>query len=109
MSGRHQELSTEALSRLPTLDLGELRELWCQLYKTETAPRLSREVLVRAVAYRMQEVASGGPRLEFAAPTPPDRAGTAANRTSQDISSAKTGNPVDARVAGSKPRGAGAR
>jgi hypothetical protein len=65
MSGRHQELSTEALSRLPTLDLGELRELWCHLYKTETAPRLSRELLVRAVAYRMQEVASGGPRLEL--------------------------------------------
>ena len=65
MSGRHQELSTEALSRLPTLDLAELRELWCQLYKTETAPRLSRELLVRAIAYRMQEVASGGPRLEL--------------------------------------------
>ena len=109
MSGRHQELSTEALSRLPHLDLAELRELWYQLYKTETAPRLSRELLMRAVAYRMQEVASGGPRLEFAAPTPPDRAGTAANRTGQDTSSAKTGNPVDARVAGSKPRGAGAR
>jgi hypothetical protein len=65
MSGRHHECSTEALSRLPTLDLGELRELWCQLYKTEAAPRLSRELLVRAVAYRMQEVASGGPRLEL--------------------------------------------
>jgi len=51
--------------RLPTLDLGELRELWCQLYKTETAPRLSRELLMRAIAYRMQEVASGGPRLEL--------------------------------------------
>ena len=49
----------------PHLDLAELRELWCQLYKTETAPRLSRELLVRAVAYRMQEVASGGPRLEL--------------------------------------------
>jgi hypothetical protein len=34
MSGRHNERGTEALSRLPTLDLGELRELWCQLYKT---------------------------------------------------------------------------
>jgi hypothetical protein len=65
MSGRHRKRSTEALSRLPTLDLGELRELWCQLYKTETAPRLSRELLVRAVACRMQEVASGGPRLEL--------------------------------------------
>src|SRR6516164_3902245 len=65
MSGRHHEHSTEALSRLPHLDLAELRELWCQLYKTETAPRFSRELLVRAVAYRMQEVASGGPRLEL--------------------------------------------
>jgi hypothetical protein len=65
MSGRHHERSTEALSRLPHLDLGELRELWCHLYKTESAPRLSRELLVRAVAYRMQEVTSGGPRLEL--------------------------------------------
>jgi hypothetical protein len=65
MSGGHRERSTEALSRLPQLDLGELRELWCRFYKTETTPRLSRELLVRAVAYRMQEVASGGPRLEL--------------------------------------------
>jgi hypothetical protein len=65
VSGRHSERSREALSRLPTLDLGKLRELWCQLYKTETTPRLSRELLVRAVAYRMQEVAAGGPRLEL--------------------------------------------
>jgi hypothetical protein len=65
MSGRYNERITEALSHLPTLDLSELRELWCQLYKTETSPRLSRELLVRAVAYRMQEVASGGLRLEL--------------------------------------------
>ena len=65
MSGRYYERNTEALSLLPTLDLGELRELWCRLYKTETAPRLSRELLVRAIAYRMQEVAAGGPRLEL--------------------------------------------
>src|SRR6516162_9684289 len=65
MSGRHYERSREALSRLPQLDLGELRALWRRLYKTETAPRLSRELLVRAVAYRMQEVASDGPRLEL--------------------------------------------
>ena len=65
MSGRHHERSTEALSRLPQLDLGELRELWCRLYKIEAAPRLSRDLPVRAVANRMQEVASGGPRLEL--------------------------------------------
>ena len=57
MSGRHYERSREALSRLPQLDLGELRALWRRLYKTEAVPRLSRELLVRAVAYRMQEVA----------------------------------------------------
>jgi hypothetical protein len=34
-------------------------------YKADTPPRLSRELLVRAIAYRMQEVASGGPRLEL--------------------------------------------
>src|SRR6516225_8927802 len=65
MPGRYHERSSEALSRLPQLDLGELRELWCRLHKTETSPRLSRELLVRAVAHRMQEVASGGPRLEL--------------------------------------------
>jgi hypothetical protein len=65
MSGRYNERIQEALSRLPQLDLGELRELWCHLYKTEAAPRLSCELLVRAVAYRMQEVAAGGPRLEL--------------------------------------------
>ena len=65
MSGRHPERSREALSRLAQLDLGELRELWCRLYNSEAAPRLSRELLVRAIAYRMQEVASGGPRLEL--------------------------------------------
>src|SRR6516162_4748426 len=32
---------------------------------TSTSPSFSRELLVRAVAYRIQEVASGGPRLEL--------------------------------------------
>ena len=54
----------EALSRLPELDLGELRQQWRTLYKAEASPHLSRELLVRAVAYRMQEVALGGLRPE---------------------------------------------
>src|SRR5262249_9015914 len=65
----------EALARLPELDLGELRQKWRALYKTEPSPRLSRELLLRAVAYRMQELALGGLRPErqrqlrpFAAP-----------------------------------------
>jgi Protein of unknown function (DUF2924) len=65
MTARRNIVSREALSRLPQLNLGELRELWCHLFKTEAAPRLSRELLVHAVAYRMQEVAAGGPRLEL--------------------------------------------
>ncbi len=50
----------EALSRLPQLDLSELRQEWRALYKAEASPHLSRELLVRAVAYRMQEIALGG-------------------------------------------------
>jgi hypothetical protein len=52
----------EALARLPELNLGELRQQWRALYKAEASPHLSRELLVRAVAYRMQEVALGGLR-----------------------------------------------
>src|SRR6202035_5008159 len=52
----------EALSRLTELNFGELRQQWRILYKTEASPHLSRELLVRAVAYRMQEVALGGLR-----------------------------------------------
>ena len=48
--------SKEALSRLPKLDIRELREEWRFLYKTDASPHLSRELLIRAVAYRMQEV-----------------------------------------------------
>jgi hypothetical protein len=52
----------EALSRLPTLDIIELRRQWRALYKTQASPDLSRELLLRAVAYRMQKVALGGLR-----------------------------------------------
>jgi hypothetical protein len=54
----------EALARLPELDLGELRQRWRALYKADASPHLSRELLLRAVAYRMQEIALGGLRPE---------------------------------------------
>jgi hypothetical protein len=41
--------SWEALSRLPDLDLGELRRLWRALYKAEASPHLSRELLLQAI------------------------------------------------------------
>ena len=54
----------ELLSRLPTLEIGELRQQWRALYKAEASSHLSRELLARAVAYRMQEFAEGGLRPE---------------------------------------------
>jgi hypothetical protein len=54
----------EALARLPELDLDELRQQWRTLYKSDASPRLSRELLRRAVAYRVQELAFGGVRRE---------------------------------------------
>jgi len=61
---RQLKASKEALSRLPQLDIHELREEWRFLYKADASPHLSRQLLIRAVAYRMQEVALGGLRLE---------------------------------------------
>src|SRR5689334_25194011 len=54
----------EALARLPELDLRELRQQWLTLYKSDPSPHLSRELLLGAVAYRLQEVALGGLRPE---------------------------------------------
>ena len=48
----------------PELDIRELREEWRGLYKADASPDLSRELLIRAVAYRTQEVALGGLRPE---------------------------------------------
>jgi hypothetical protein len=63
-ANRQNAVSKEALSRLLTLDIGELRQQWRGLYKTQAPRHLSRELLVRAVAYRMQEFARGGLRPE---------------------------------------------
>ena len=54
----------EALARLPELDLGELRQQWRVLYQADASSHLSRELLLRAVAYRMQEIILGGLRPE---------------------------------------------
>ena len=64
MAARQKDVSREALSRLPNLDIHELREEWCRLYEADASPHLSCELLIRAVAYRMQEVALGGLRPE---------------------------------------------
>ena len=65
MATRQNDASKEALSRLPQLDIRELREEWRRLYKADTSPRLSSELLIRAIVHRMQEVALGGLRPEL--------------------------------------------
>ena len=62
-ANRHA-VNEEALSRLLTLHIGELRQQWRGLYKTQAPRHFSRELLVRAVAFRMQELALGGLRPE---------------------------------------------
>ena len=49
----------ERLAVLPTLGLGDLRLEWRRLSRAEP-PRLSRDIMMRAIAYRMQEIAQGG-------------------------------------------------
>lgn len=49
----------EHLVALSELTLPELRAEWRRLYRSQ-APRLSRKLMVRAIAYRIQERACGG-------------------------------------------------
>ena len=47
------------LDRLQELDGSALREEWRRLFRSEP-PRISRDLLVRALAYRLQELEFGG-------------------------------------------------
>jgi hypothetical protein len=50
---------SDRLAVLPTLSLGDLRLEWRRLFRTEP-PRMSRDIMIRAIAYRLQEIAHGG-------------------------------------------------
>lgn len=54
-----EDLASE-LARLPTLDRAELQARWHALYGRDTPVQISRPILVRAIAYRMQEQVLGG-------------------------------------------------
>ena len=49
----------DRLAPLQTLELGAMRQEWRRLYRAEP-PRLSRDLMMRALAYRIQEIAFGG-------------------------------------------------
>lgn len=48
------------IAGLSELDLAELRRLWTELLGTEPLARISRELMTRAVAHRLQEQKEGG-------------------------------------------------
>ena len=58
-SGSVSPLS-DRLAVLAGLSLADLRLEWRRLYRAEP-PRLSRDIMVRAIAHRLQEIAHGGP------------------------------------------------
>ena len=49
-----------AIAALASLATPELRRRWQQLYRVEPPARLSRDLLIRGVAYQLQERALGG-------------------------------------------------
>jgi hypothetical protein len=55
----------EALARLPTASRTELSAEWQRLYRTEPPARLGRQLLIAAIAYRLQEQVLGGIRPEL--------------------------------------------
>src|SRR5690349_2750949 len=64
MRNRVPDVSREAirarLTALPSLTVKELKGRWRSVYGSEPPLRVSRELLIRAVAYRLQEQALGG-------------------------------------------------
>jgi Protein of unknown function (DUF2924) len=56
--GPHGRLS-ERLAALAELGLADLRLEWRRLFRADP-PRLSRDIIIRAIAYRLQEIAYGG-------------------------------------------------
>src|SRR5207249_9673047 len=54
----HNELA-QRIAALNELTAPQLRDEWRRLYRGQP-PRLSRDLLIRTIAYRMQELAYGG-------------------------------------------------
>src|SRR6202035_2890254 len=59
MKSNPETLDSE-IAALAGASRANLTSRWCALYKTEPPRRISRELLKRAIAYRLQELALGG-------------------------------------------------
>ena len=60
VSNKEREKLSAEIASLESLDLTQLRSQWKLLYEIEAPPHLSRDWLMRAVAYRIQENVMGG-------------------------------------------------
>ena len=60
MEPRNHQAAGIEIGDLADLDLDALREHWRSLYRSEPPVRMSRELLMQAVAYRLQEQRHGG-------------------------------------------------
>src|SRR5260370_39581780 len=59
-SGPQAEKISAEIAALAVLGINDLKLRWRELYDTEPPPRISRELLTRAIAYRLQEREFGG-------------------------------------------------
>src|SRR5260370_17500522 len=59
-SGPQAEKISAEIAALAVLGINDLKLRWRDLYDTEPPPRISRELLARAIAYRLQEREFGG-------------------------------------------------
>jgi hypothetical protein len=60
LSEREQEKLVGEIAGLESLNVAQLKGRWRALYETEAPARFSQDLLIAAVAYRMQERALGG-------------------------------------------------
>jgi Protein of unknown function (DUF2924) len=57
LDGEREESALE-VARLPALDVPALRQRWAALFGDDPSPNFGRALLIRAIAYRLQEKAS---------------------------------------------------
>jgi hypothetical protein len=55
--GGHLEELAREITRLPALDVRALRQRWAAFFGDDPSPNLGRALLLRAIAYRLQEKA----------------------------------------------------
>src|SRR5713226_5353449 len=59
-SGTQAEKISAEIAAFAALGINDLKSRWRELYDTEPPPRISRELLARAIAHRLQEKVFGG-------------------------------------------------